>query len=247
MKLYKLILGIIATFFAIPAMMADTVSRYDLKVGDFTDLNVIDGLNVIYKCSEDSAGTAVFETTKAIASQIIFENNNKGKLKIEKQFHDENELRLGLPVITVYSKFLNSVQNSGDSTVVVEQFLPTAKFNATVMGNGTLIVRGIDCSKFEGSLKTGRGQLVVNGKCENATLTNVGTGSIQADQLKATSASCRFLGTGTIGVWATKSLTVKGMMAGKLYYKGTTAKITNYSVGPKLISLDSIGAKETEE
>lgn len=246
MTLKRFFFYIAAVVAAANVVSAEPVDRYELKVGDFTELNVVDGINVVYKCSEDSAGVAVFSTGKDIADQIIFENNNKGKLKIEKKFHNEDELKSGLPVIWVYSKFLNGVQNSGDSTVVVQKIMPTAKVNATVIGNGTLIIRDVDCNRFDGAIKTGRGQLVVSGKCDNANFSNVGVGAIQADQLEAQNVSCRFLGTGTIGVWPVASLTVKGMMAGKLYYKGTPKKMTNYSAGPKIISLDSIGNGEEE-
>lgn len=217
---------------------SETVSKYELNVKDFSQLIVDDGFNVEYKSDDDLAGLAVFETTKHIADKIIFENNNKGKLLIQKAFHDENDMKDGLPTITIYSRFLKEVKNNGDSTVRVLSVRPTMELKATVMGNGRLVIRGIDCSKFEGAIKTGNGTMVVTGKCESAILSNTGTGAIQADDLEARNVSCRFFGTGTTGCWATDVLTVKGVMAGKLYYRNTPKRIRNYSVGVKIYSLE---------
>lgn len=214
------------------------VSKYELNVKDFSQLVVDDGINVEYKSSDEMAGMAVFETTKRVADKIIFDNNNKGRLMIQKAFHEDGKMQDGLPTITVYSRFLKEVKNNGDSTLRVLSMRPTMEFKATVVGNGRVVVRDIDCSKFDGAIKTGNGTLVVTGKCESAVLNNTGTGAIQADELEAVNVSCRFLGTGTTGCWATDVLTIKGVMAGKLYYRNTPKRIRNYSVGVKIYSLE---------
>lgn len=248
MRLGKILLSLCALAACLTAAADDgLLSRYELSVGDFTELSVVDGLNVCYKCDPDSAGIIVFETTASIADQILFENNKKGKLSIEKQFHTENELVWGLPEITVYSRFLTSVTNSGDSTVKVLTVKPTINFKAAVIGNGRLIVSDIDCVKFDGSIKTGNGTLVASGRCDEASLVNTGVGAIQADRLQARNATCRFFGSGTTGVWATESLIIKGMFPGKLYYKGNPEKLRNYAMGVKLYPLDSISRKPLEE
>lgn len=227
-------------------MFAEDIHRYELKVGDFNRLVVDDGINVEYRCSEDSAGMAVYETTRSIADQLIFDFSKKDRLLIQKQFHGEGELLEGLPVVRVYSKFLNQAQNNGDSTLMVLSVASCPEFKAIVIGNGRLVVKDIRCNKFDGSIKTGNGQLVVGGKCDKASFSNTGVGSIQADGLEATEASCRFFGTGTTGVWATERLTIKGMFPGKLYYKGEPAKVKNYSMGVKIYRMDSDG-KITED
>jgi len=219
--------------------------KYELKVKDFSTLVVEDGFNVEYMCSEDSAGLAVFRASKSVADKIIFSNNNKGKLHIQKAFHEEEEMVKNLPVIKVYSKFLKEVKNEGDSTVMVLKMRPTAEFKAIVIGNGRLVIRNVECTKFDGAIKTGNGTLVATGRCEKAVLSNTGTGAIQADSLEAKEVSCRFFGTGTTGCWATDVLTVKGVMAGKLYYRNKPARIRNYAVGVKIYSLE--GEEWTEE
>lgn len=225
----------------IPGMFAEEVHRYELQVGDFNRLVLDDGINVEYICSEDSAGIAVYETSRSIADQLIFNYEKQGRLLIQKQFHGEGELMEGLPVVRVYSKFLTQVQNNGDSTLMVRSVAACPEFKATLIGNGRLVVKDIHCNKFDGAIKTGNGQLVVSGKCEKVSLSNTGVGSIQADGLEAREASCRFFGTGTTGVWATDLLTIKGMFPGKLYYKGASGKIKNYSMGVKIYQMDSDG------
>jgi len=226
---------------------SDEVQNFELDVRDFSQLVVDDGVNVEYHSDDVMAGKAVFSAPKSIADKIIFENNGKGKLLIQKSFHEEDELVSGLPTITVYSRFLQNITNNGDSTVRAVSVRPTMEMKATVMGNGRLVIRGIDCSKFSGSIKTGNGTLVVTGKCAEAVLSNTGTGAIQADNLEAGNVSCRFFGTGTTGCWATGTLTVKGVMKGKLYYRDTPQRIRNYSVGVKIYSLEGtewLGEKE---
>lgn len=220
------------------------VNNYELKVGDFNRLTVEDGINVEYVCSEDSAGIATYTATHEVADHLIFDSSKKGRLVIQKQFHGEGELVEGLPVVRVYSKFLTSVKNSGDSTLKVISVAACPEFKATVIGNGRIVIKDLHCNKFDGSIKTGNGQLVVSGKCDKAVFNNTGVGSIQADGLEALEASCRFFGTGTTGVWATGTLIIKGMFPGKLYYKGIPQKIKNYSMGVKIFSMDGNEAGE---
>ena len=222
------------------AEKTQTTKRYEVKVGDFTSLDIENSYNVDYKCSHDSAGLAVFVTTPDLADKIIFENNNKGKLSIEKPFRPEGDLDKGLPTITVYSRFLKEIRNGGDSTVRVLNVRPTMEIKAAVIGNGRLIVRDIECEKVDGAIKTGNGTLVLSGKCDSATLSKTGTGTIQADNLEAKKVSAHFFGTGTTGCWVTDMLKVKGVMSGKLYYRGKPEKIKNYSMGVKIYTLEGL-------
>lgn len=244
-QLFTFFIGILAAA-GLSGVKAQEVNRYELHVGEFDRLTVEDGINVDYYCSDDSAGYAVYETTRAIADQLIFDFSKKGRLMIQKQFHGEGELSVGLPVVKVYSKFLTRVQNSGDSTVRVLSVAPCPEFKATVIGNGHIVVKDINCTKFDGAIKTGNGQLIVTGKADKASFSNTGVGSIQADGLMANDVSCRFFGTGTTGVWVEDSLTIKGMFPGKLYYKGSPARKKNYSMGVKIYHMEADG-KMTDE
>lgn len=215
------------------------IGKYELRVEEFQHLNVVDGVNVEYHCSNDSAGLVTFRTTKDIASNLLFSTNGKGKLTIEKSFHSDGEMQKGLPVVHVYSRFLNEVTNAGDSLVKVNSPKPTPKFKATLIGNGKLAVRGLDCEKVQGSINTGNGTLTLAGTAREVNLSNTGVGVISADALQAQKAICKFFGKGTTGVWALKELIIKGLFPGKLYYKGTPGEIKNYAVGVKVIQMPS--------
>lgn len=215
--------------------LAAQSKRYELKVNDFNRINLLSGVNVNYYQSQDSAGCVVFEAAPSVADCLMFENA-KGTLKIQTKFDDEAATtgpRTGLPTVTVYSSYLAEAKNSADSTLRVLTMLEVPEFKATLVGNGFIIVRDIDCTRFSASIKTGNGTIIASGKCDDASLSNTGKGTIQADALQSRQASCKFFGPGTTGVWATEKLTVKGTLGGKLFYKGNPV-VKDYSMGIKI-------------
>lgn len=216
---------------------AQSTSRYELDIKDFTELTVIDGINVDYKSNSDSVGRAVFQASSDIASVIMFSNNGKQKLEIKLAETEPPIEYKNLPTVTIYSKFLTKVTNRGDSTVRVLSVSPGPNFKAQLEGNGRLVVRDIDTNIVEGSVFTGNGALVINGKCDSAKLNNKGVGSIQADGLDAEMVKCVQIGTGYVGCSASKELTIYGA-SGKVYYKGSPL-IKNRSIGIKVLPLDN--------
>lgn len=221
------------------ALLALTASaarpqRYELDVNQFDVLKVVEGINVDYRCKPDSAGRAVFYARPGQASVLMFTNNN-GKLSI--QLDRENPNQTDLPTVTVYSSSLSKVENSGDSTVRVLSLAPGVKFEGTVIGNGRLSIRGINASDVKLSLKTGCGVLVADGKAEKLKITFSGTGTIQADEVKAPEVNIRATGTGAIGCYPTEKLSIFGAGSTKIYYKGEPV-ISNRSIGIKAVSLD---------
>lgn len=211
---------------------ADLV-KYELKVSEFHELKVVDGINVVYSCNPDSAGLAVFTCPSSQASAFIF-NNKKGKLSM--QLSTESVGTSNLPVIHVYSTYLVKVENSGDSLVKVVDIAEGPKFSAKLIGNGRLVVRNIKATEVNGAISTGNGTLVMSGKCEHAGINFMGTGVIQADELEASTVSVKASGTGSIGVWPVKSLSVMGAGSTKVYFKGSP-EVKNRSVGIKTIQL----------
>lgn len=232
----KTFLTIILLIIVTSVVSAQKLSRYELDVKDFTELKVIEGINVNYVCNPDSTGRAVFIATDELASVLMF-NNTKGRL--EMQIATDGIDYKNLPTVTVYSKFLTKVENSGDSTVRVLNVASCPNFKARLIGNGRLIVKGIDVTYLDGSIDTGNGQLILYGKCESAKLNCTGTGTIQADELVSNDTKCVMLGTGTIGCQALTSLNVVGASSGKVYYKGNPEQIKKRSVGVKIIPLDN--------
>ena len=232
------ILAIIITLFASMTANAqeETLKRYELDVADFTELKVVHSINVRYVNNPDSAGRAVFIAPDKHVSIFMF-NNTKNRLEIQIATDDVN--LTNAPTITVYSKFLSKVENSGDSTVTLVSVAPTPKFNARLIGNGRIVAHDLDITELNASLSTGNGQLILFGKCKNAKLSCTGTGSVQADDLVANEVNCRMLGTGTIGCQAIDKLSISGISSGKVYYKGNPQEIKRRSVGVKIIPLDN--------
>lgn len=229
----KLILTPIVALFCTVAAFGQNLTKYELKVGEFNELKVVDGINVDYRCSTDSAGLAVFTSASDKASAFIF-NNKKGKLSM--QISTESVGLKDMPTVTVYSKYLTKIENSGDSTVRVVSISKGPKFAAVLIGNGRLSVRNVEMVEVNGKIATGNGTLVIDGSCDKANYSFMGTGVIQADGMKAEEVSVKASGTGSIGVWAEKKLTIMGAGSTKVYYKGNP-EIKNRSVGIKATQL----------
>lgn len=214
---------------ATPATAAD----YELNVKPFEELQVVNGINVTYRCNTDSAGYVRFSCDPDISSMVLF-SNNKNKLKIELSDEITDAQRQRLPTVTVFSVFLSKVENSGDSTVYVDTPSPAATFKARIVGNGTLIARGLHATTVEGKIATGHGHLVLAGEAQTIKLNNTGTGTIEAGTIKATTGRCSIYGTGSVDCWVTNELTVMGLGSGKIYLKGSpTTK--NRTLGIKVI------------
>lgn len=196
---------------------AQELFDYDLQPGDFTKLKVVNDVNVIYRCSADSAGHATFQTDRQLADAFILTPKN-GTLKVE--FDAQIVGDHAIPTITVYSRYLSEVENSSVGTVYVESVAPCPKFKAVQIGNGRIILDDVDCTELVASINTGNGSIIINGECTDARFRMVGTGLIQADGLKAQNVYCKTLGTGSIGCWPVYMLKATGLGSTKIYYKG---------------------------
>lgn len=214
---------------------AEAPTRYELNVKEFNELKVIEGINVNYVCNPDSAGKAVFTTTADLASILMFSNNNG---KLEMQIATDGINYRNIPTVTVYSKFLTRIENSGDSTVKAISIAPCPRFKARLIGNGRLVVRDINATTIEADIRTGNGTLIIGGKCESAKFNTTGSGVIQADEVEAGDVKCTLAGTGSIGCWPSGKLTIIGAASGKVHYRGTPSEIKNLSIGVKAESLD---------
>lgn len=231
-KLSALIIFVLATIVASAADIAD----YRLEVEDFDQLKVSDGVNVIYTCSEDSAGWAYFSCSPEMAERLMF-TNNKSQLHIQVDLQDE--VITNLPTLHVYSRGLNKVENSSDSTVIIENNCVVQNLKIRQIGNGMIIFNDIQAGSVEATISTGKGHLVLNGNAGRVKLSNVGTGPIEAGNLVARNVKVIMLGTGGIDCNATESISVYGAGSGKVYYAGHPEKVTNRSLGVKSIAVDS--------
>lgn len=235
MKLIKCFLAIAAAMVSSFPTVAQK-APYKLDVGDFSELKVSDAINVEYYCSTDSAGMAYFECEPEIARMLMF-TNKKNSLMV--QVASDGVSVSDLPTVRVYSMTLQKIENGGDSTVMVNRLLPVRDFSATLIGNGSLIVKDLRAHKADISIKTGNGHLVATGTTRRANLKNVGTGTLEASGLQSEDTKCHVLGTGVIDCNASASLSVSGAGSGKVYYGGSPEKISNRSLGIKAVSVDN--------
>ena len=208
--------------------------EYSVLVGDFTKIKVVDPIDVVYKYVPDSVGYAFFQSEAHGADVLTFSNSN-GTLRIELSKDADPK---SAPVVYVSARFLAEVENSSTGTVTVLSPAPAVEFKATVVGNGRIVASGLNPTKVEASIKTGNGNIVLSGECQAARFNMLGTGVIQADELKAQDVSCRIMGSGQIGCWPVVSLQSKGIGSTKIYYKGEPERLRK-SGGGKLLRLDS--------
>lgn len=230
---YKIFIVTIVSLFT---SMFAIAYRYEIKVGEFSKLNVVNDLEVVYHCNSDSAGIAVLENCeRGMASAVIFTNN--GTLKIESS--TDSEAGLNLPVVHVYSSFLRDVCSSSNKKVTIFSPAPTPEFNVKLYGNGEVKIIGISATNVKSKLMTGKGVISMSGKCENAKINITGTGEIRADELVANNVKCEILGTGSIYCHPLYFLKSGGIGSTRIYYKGNPEKIKKTG-GGKLISLDNV-------
>lgn len=224
----------ITTALALALSVNAKTERYALNVENFSELQVVDGINVEYACNPDSAGWVVYECEPEMASCITF-SNIKNKLSI--QTTAEEQPYVGLPTVRVYSQALQKVTNSGDSTLTVNSCVPVNKFSVRQIGNGNLVVKHIAAKKIDVSIATGNGNVHINGTANSGKLSNVGTGHIYADDLVIDKATCWVLGSGSIYCSPVENLKIFGAGSGKVVYTTAPEKVQNRSIGVKSMAM----------
>ena len=101
-----------------------------------------------------------------------------------------------------------------------------------LIDNGKVIARGIDVSHLDLQILSGKGKIIAQGHCDDLAVRLVGTGEIQADDVRAENVTCRIMGTGRIGCHVDGGeLKVSGSGTGKVYYKGTPTKVSVRKLG----------------
>lgn len=215
-KIKRLLLIVPVVVFSVVASAKEPVSRYELKVGDFDELKVVDGINVEYVCDQSRAGLVEFETTRDLASAVIFEPS-KGRLSV--RLASRENPYTGLPTVRVYSSQLTAISNEGDSLVRVASLPQAVRFSCRVMGNGSIEVGDVCVGNLKGSILSGCGKIRLSGRCDAATFKVAGAGTINAVDLESVTLNCTLAGTGTINCHPTKMLEVGGL-GGTVNYVG---------------------------
>ncbi|MDE6352338.1 MAG: DUF2807 domain-containing protein [Muribaculaceae bacterium] len=224
---------IIAASLSSQMFAASPVSTYGLEVGDFTQLKVTSPVSVRYVSNPDSAGMIRYESTPDMASIISFTNTGE-KLIVE--FTTKGTHYIDAPTVTVYSNVLYSAENQSDSLIRLEKVAPCPELKLKIMGNGRISANDVTATKVSASITTGHGSIVISGKCDEANLSSISTGSIQAEELQAEIVNCKMMGTGEIGCWPEQKLTVSrlSMGTGHIYYNGNPRLIENKSINIKV-------------
>jgi len=232
----KKFLLLLITLIAVNRAAQGEVHPYHLQFNEFHELKVVDAINVDYICDKTKAGRIEFDADSTVASSVIFTPGN-GKLSISLAIRDT--VYNNLPTIRVYSSFLSSVKNEGDSTVRVIAPAPCPEFQATLIGNGRLIVRDLEATEVKAKIISGHGSMTLSGNTTVAKLSTTGGASdIQADALKSKECSATVTGTGAIACWATEKLSVGGVGSGKVSYRGKPDISKKFISKVKLIPLD---------
>lgn len=237
----KQLLSILTLIACISSAFGADIRHYSLKFDEFHELKVVDGINVTYKCEPSRAGEIEFDADASVASAVIF-TPGKGKLSISLASRDS--AYSNLPTVTVYSSFLSSVRNEGDSTVRVLAPAAVPKLTAKLIGNGHLVVRDCKCTEINASIISGHGVIMLTGEATTAKLSVTGgSADIQADDLRATEVSASINGTGAIACYPTKNLTYSGIGSGKISYRGNPTLKKKPLTTVKINSIDSIPSK----
>lgn len=219
---------------ALLGCMQISAKEFKLPVGQFSKISVDDNVNVVYVGADGSPSRVTYEGDQKYAKAfIISQKGNKLRIQVETLFVDDPEL----PVLYLYSDFLENASLSSEATLTLKSVAPGSKLDLSVMGNGSIVAENIHATKIGASIKSGNGTITISGHCQTANFNMLGNGTIQADRLEAVTVNCKMLGQGSIGCWPTVELKVRGIGNTKIYYKGKPD--INKKGGGKLFPLES--------
>ncbi len=209
---------------------------YMLNLNNFTELKVVNGVNIEYHSSVDTVGKGYFTCEKDLSSRFVF-SQDENKLKVEVDMVDT--VIRNLPTIHLYSTKLEKVENTSDSLIIVHEIGDVDQFKVKVVGNGAITVNNLVCDKADVTINTGKGNVEIkSGEVTSIKYKNVGKGIIRAAGLKAKSANVILLGTGDIECFVEQTILIYGSGSGKVKYKGYPEKITNRSIGVKTVEME---------
>ncbi len=236
--MYKRLIPLIA---ASAMLLTAKAEKSLLEISPFQQISVSGPLNVDCIHNPDSVGYLIIDAPVSDRLPWVEVRNKGDKLSLKLALPDEVR-RAGapadLPRVTVYTNYLVKAENEGDSTLRVLSAQDVPQFEARLMGNGRLSVRGIRTEKLKGVLFSGRGIMVLNGSALKATYSLTGVGTIEADGVDVPEATVRLTGTGTVGVNASRSLTISGSGSGTVYFRGAPEIKKKISIGINIQPID---------
>lgn len=230
--LKRLFIPILATF-----AVAASAEVSALKVASFNKVKVSGELNVDCVYCPDSVGMVLVDAPHAEQLPWVEVHTGGDKLHLKLAKPEGVTTAGNLPSVRVYTNYLVKAENEGDSTLRVLSTADMPEFEAKLMGNGRVSVRQLNVDKVKASFFAGRGSITLAGKARTAHYTVDGAGTIQADALECEEASVRSIGTGTIGVNASRKLKVNGA-GGTIYYIGAPEIKKGMAVGVTLSPIE---------
>ncbi len=212
---------------------AASLPEYNFEVGNFHEISIQNNVNVVYTHCSDTIGRVSYKSLPDFEDAFIF-TNNKGCLKIQVQTDDLG--KPDLPTIFISSNNLEKVENYSDFNVRIESNIKADRFIASLIGNGSIVVSDVDATNVNAKITAGMGTIIISGECTNADFRLTGTGTIQADMLKASNVNCRILGGGSISTYPLRTLSVRGIGSTRIRYRGQPT--IKHRGGGKLIPID---------
>lgn len=107
--------------------------------------------------------------------------------------------------------------------------------NVVLSGSGNMRVTGVNGPAL-GIEMPGSGNITVAGTTDRATITMAGSGNILCSDLKAHSATVMLTGSGTVKVYADKSLNANISGSGAIRYSGSPSQLNTNITGSGTIS-----------
>lgn len=235
---------IVIFLLALLPVLAAAQHTYTVKSPTFHKLKVVGPLNVDFRHSPDSVGHIFINVADTTKISWVEVSNSGSQLNLRLVPSDNvrqgvEPLPSNLPKVTVLGGFLTDVRNEGDSTVRILSPIDVPEFKAKLIGNGCLEISDVKADKVNAQLLTGRGVIVIDGKCDNASLSVTGVGAIDASQLHCKQAKTSLTGTGDITVNASERITVTGSGSGNVRYVGTPTIKKRLVLGLHVIQLDN--------
>lgn len=226
------LIALMATLFA--CFLSLSAEEYTFPVGSFKTLKIQDNVNVIYHCKPDGHGYVKYTGTPDFDDAFILTASGD-VLKI--QVNTEDVDKPDLPTLHIYSDRLAKVDNYSDRDVIIKDACEQQQFTASLIGNGSITIDGLNTEKLNARVTAGNGKITITGRAVKANFRMTGAGAIDAEGLKVQDVNCKILGGGTIICGPEHQLKTIGIGSTKIQYHGNPDII--HKGGGKLISLDS--------
>lgn len=224
MKKFKILfLAVITLFIASATANAEqvVVKKYnyvysDTIVADFSEVSILNGINVVYTQSEAQAGKIRIYAPEG--NNVVSITSKNGLLSI--RYGKGYSRDFGVIMVYVYSKELTSVSCSVGANFTAEKIVSGDKLKLKVLNRSQIRCKNIIYDEVYAKRGLGNGDILLAGKAKKVTYSIIGRGEINADNLIADDVKCKIFGQGDIGCHVDKNISICGIGKGAAYCKG---------------------------